>query len=329
MVTSHTRPRRTACSPSSGPFPIASAHSPHLIDESEHPTMTTDHPTTLDALRAELEREHAHAESLETVNRVQAASLTSLARLAEELRCQVADLHDDALSSNPMRVQGLRNVTGRMDGLAETLSRAARGYSGARTTDMIYPTVDDDLRAHQWTPRPDRGLDGVLPPIPITELGARRGYARGWHRGPQWITLWFTGPCALVYADSSDHGRLTDVDAVRAVITSSRPLSADALAEWVAARQKAHTVPFDAPYVRVFAHLRSSWGGGLVVDDRCDEHGAPAPEGRGKRSVWACPNGPDFRLYVWGIGNEPAHVRYWAGPVVDMAHLVQITGHCR
>lgn len=126
---------------------------------------------------------------------------------------------------------------------------AQRGYSGARTTDMIYPTVDDDLRAHGWTPRPDQGLYGVLPPIPITELGDRRGYARGWHRGPQWITLWFTGPCALAYADSSDHGRLTDVDAVRAVITSRRPLSAGALAEWVAARQKAHTVPFDASYV--------------------------------------------------------------------------------
>jgi len=291
--------------------------------------MTTDHSTTLDALRAELDRERARADALETVNRVQAGSLTSLARLADELRCQVADLHDDALSSNPMAVPGLRNVTGRMDGLAETLSRAARGYSGARTTDMIYPTVDDDLRAHGWTPRPDRGLDGVLPPIPITELGDRRGYARGWHRGPQWITLWFTGPSALAYADSSDHGRLTDVDAVRAVITSRRPLSADALAEWAAARQKAHTVPFDASYVRVFAHLRSSWGGGLVVDDRCDEHGAPAPDGPGKRSVWACPSDPDFRLYVWGIGNQPAHVRYWAGPVVDMAHLVQITGNYR
>lgn len=290
--------------------------------------MTTDHSTTLDALRVELDRECARAESLETVNRVQASSLTNLAQLAEELRCQVADVHDDALSSHPMPVQGLRNVTGRMDGLAETLSRAARGYSGARTTDMIYPTVDDDLRAHQWTPRPDRGLDGVLPPIPITELGDRRGYARGWHRGPQWITLWFTGPCALAYADSSDHGRLTDVDAVRAVITSRRPLSADALTDWVAARQKAHTVPFDAPYVRVFEHLRVSWGGPLN-GDRCDERGAPAPDGPGKRSVWACPSDPDFRLYVWGIGNEPAHVRYWAGPVVDMAHLVQITGHCR
>jgi hypothetical protein len=67
--------------------------------------MTTDHPTTLDALRAELDRERARAESLETVNRVQAGSLTSVARLAEELRCQVADLHDDALSSHPMPVQ--------------------------------------------------------------------------------------------------------------------------------------------------------------------------------------------------------------------------------
>lgn len=284
--------------------------------------------TALDALRAELERERTRADSMEALSRAQAASLAGLARLAEELRCQVADLHDDALSSNPMHVRGLRNVTGRMDGLAETLSRAARGYSGARTTDMIYPTVGDDLRAHHWTPRPDRGLDGVLPPIPITELPDRRGYARGWHRGPQWITLWFTSPSTLAYADSSDHGQLTDVDAVRAVITSSQPLSADALAAWVEARQKAHTVPFDASYVRVFEHLRGSWGGPLE-EHRCDERGVPARDGPGRRSAWACPSDPDFRLYVWGIGNEPAHVRYWAGPVVDMAHLVEITGQCR
>ena len=290
--------------------------------------MTTSDPSTRNALRAELDRERARAEAMEALSRVQAESLTDLARLAEEIRCQVADLHDDALSSSPMPVDGLRNVTGRMDGLADTLSRAARGYAGARTTDMLYPDVAEDLCEHQWTPRPDRGLDGVLPPIPITELPDRRGYARGWHRGPQWITLWFTGPCALAYVDSSDHGRLTDVDAVRAVITSRQQLSAGALADWVADRQKAHTMPFDASYVRVFEHLRSSWGG-PIDSQRCDEQGIPKPDGPGKRSVWACPSDPDFRLYVWAIGNEPAHVRYWAGPVVDMAHLVRITGLCR
>jgi hypothetical protein len=168
----------------------------------------------------------------------------------------------------------------------------------------------------------------VLPPIPITELSDCRGYARGWHRGPQWITLWLTGPCALAYADSSDHGRLIDVDAIRAVITSDRPLSTHALADWVAARQKTHTTPFDASYVRVVEHLRISWGGPLD-SDRCDEHGNPNLDGPREHSTWACPSDPDFRLYVWAIGNEPAHVRYWAGPVVDMAHLVQITGHCR
>jgi hypothetical protein len=291
-------------------------------------TMPDGNSTALDALRAELERERARADSFEAINRVQAAGLAELAAFAGELRCQVADLADDALSSKPMPVQGLRNVTGRMNGLAETLSRAARGYAGARTTDMLYPTVDDDLSAHKWTPRPDRGLDGTLPPIPIAEMGEIRGYARGWHRGPQWITLWFTGPTALAYGDSSDHGRLTSVDAMRAVITSASSLSASALAGWVAARQAAHTVPFDAPYVRVFEHLRSGPWSAMDIG-RCDEFGVPTPNGTGNTSVWACPRDTDFRLYVWGINNEPAHVRYWAGPVVDMAHLVEITGHCR
>lgn len=287
--------------------------------------MTDDHSTTVDVLRAEFERERERADSFEAINRVQATSLAALAALAGELRCQVAGLADDALSSKPMPIQGLRNVTGRMNGLTESLSRAARGYAGVRTTDMLYPTVDDDLRAHKWTPRPNRGLDSTLPPILIDDV---RGYARGWHRGPQWITLWFTGPTALAYADSSDHGGLTSVDAVRAVITSARSLSATALADWVAARQEAHAVPFDAPYVRVFEHLRSGpWS--AIDTDRCNEFGVRTPNSAGNTSVWACPSDPDFRLYVWGIGNEPAHVRYWAGPVVDMAHLVQITGQCR
>ncbi|MEV6236764.1 hypothetical protein [Lentzea sp. NPDC051838] len=261
------------------------------------------------------------------MNRLQAASLTSLAGLAGNLRCQVADLHDDTLGSQPTSAMGLRNVTGRMSGLADTLSRAAGGYSGARTTDMVYLAVDEDLREYKWTPRPDRGLDGTLPPIPITELSDRRGYARGWHRGPQWITLWFTSPYSFAYADCSDHGRLTEADAVRAVITSRHPLSADELARWAASQQGSHAVPFDAAYLRATQHVFFRWGGALD-SHRCDEHGHPAPDGHGHRSVWACPSDPDFRLCVWGIGDEPAHVTYWAGPVVDMAHLVQITGHC-
>lgn len=290
--------------------------------------MTNDNSATVDALRAELDQERARADSVEALSRIQAASLAELAALAAELRCQVANLADDALSAKPMPVRGLRNVTGRMVGLAESLSRTAHAYAGARTTDMLYPTVAEDLRAHKWMPRPDQGLDGALPPVPASEMGGFRGYARGWHRGPQWITLWFTGPCALAYADSSDHGRLTSAEAVRAVITSARSLSASALAEWVAIRQKAHAAPFDAPYVRVFEHLRSGPWSAIEIG-RCDEFGVPMPEGRGNTSVWACPSDPDFRLYVWGIGNEPVHVRYWAGPVVDMAHLVRITGQCR
>lgn len=222
-----------------------------------------------------------------------------------------------------MSAKGLRNVTGRMSGLADTLSRAADGYSGARTTDMVDLDVDKDLREHKWTPRPDRGLDGTLPPIPITELRDRRGYARGWHRGPQWITLWFTSPYSFAYADSSDHGRHH-----RCGRRSLRDHLASAVAElakWAAAQQESHTVPFDATYLRATQHVFFRWGGPLD-SYRCDEHGHPAPDEPGHRSVWACPSDPDFRLCAWGTGDEPAHVTYWAGPVADMAHLVQITG---
>lgn len=259
--------------------------------------MAFDDKITLAALRAELVRERTRADSAEALSRVQAKSLAELVRHASELRCQVADLVDDVLSSNPMPIRGLRNVMGRISGLANTLSRAANGYAGARTTDMLYPTVANDLRAHGWVPRPDRGLDGALPPIPVSELGERRGYPRGWHRGPQWITLWFTGPDAFAYADSSDHGRLTSVDAIRAVITSRKPLSADALTEWVAAQQEAHAAPFDAPYVRVFEHLRCSWGPPVEAGP-CNDHGIRRVDGAGMASVWASPDNSDQRLYV-------------------------------
>jgi hypothetical protein len=291
-------------------------------------TVATDRLETVEALRAELARQRARASTYEQLIRTQAASLAELADLAGELRCQVADLADDALSSSPMPVGGLRNVTARMSGLADTLSRTATGYTGARVTDMVYPTVCGDLTAHGWTPRPARGLSGALPPIPVGQLGERRGYARGWHRGPQWITVWFTGPDSLVYVDSSDHGRLVDVDVVRAVITSRRSLSASELTRWVAARQDAHTVPFNATHARVIGHLRATWGAPLETS-RCDSFGAEQEDGPGRKYSWASPINPDLRILVWGVGEEPVHVRYWGGPVVDMEHLVYITGQYR
>jgi hypothetical protein len=209
-----------------------------------------------------------------------------------------------------------------MSNLADTLSRAAHGYTGARATDMLYPGIDGDLAAHQWNPRPDRELDGTLPPIPITELGEKRGYRRGWHRGQQQITLWFTGPDCLAYAQADGHGRLADVDQVRALVTSP-PLSANGQPHG-AARPKAGE-PFSATYVRVVDHLRATWGGPIETHS-CDEHGIRRPDGTGTSAVWGRPSNPDFRVYVWGIGHQPAHVRYWAGPVADMEHLIRITG---
>jgi hypothetical protein len=256
---------------------------------------------------------------------VQATALTAVAKLAEELRCQVADLHDDVLSANPMPVRGLRDVTGWMDGLATSLSRGARGYAGARSSDMVYLELERDLLRGSWEPRPDRGLDGHLPPVPVQELSESRGYARGWHCGPQWITLWLTGPCAFAYAESSDHGRLADADAVRAVITSPRPLSAAELLKWADELRSAPEVPFDASKGRVFTHLQAS-GWSAVGENRCDEHGDAAAAGPGVCWVWECSSDVDLRFRVWCTGADIVGVRYWAGPVVDMAHLVQITG---
>lgn len=70
-----------------------------------------------------------------------------------------------------------------MNRLADTMARAAAGYTGARAKDMAYPRILDDLAAHGWADRPDHELDGTLPPIPSAELGERRGYRRGWVRG--------------------------------------------------------------------------------------------------------------------------------------------------
>src|SRR5690606_11658145 len=160
-------------------------------NESEDPAMNN-HDHSPDIV-AEVDRERARADAAEGLARLRGASLDELADLAGELRCQVADLTDDAHSSNPIPPDRLRNVTARLSRLADTLSRAARGYAGARATDMVYPRIFEDLDEHGWTARPDRDLDGTLPPVPISELGERRGYRRGWRRGFQTITLWFTG----------------------------------------------------------------------------------------------------------------------------------------
>ncbi|WP_433470633.1 hypothetical protein [Saccharomonospora azurea] len=273
-------------------------------------------------LVAEADRERARADAGEGLARLRGASLDELADLAEEVRCQVADLTDDALGSNPIPRDRLRNVTARLSRLADTLSRAARGYAGARATDMVYPRIFEDLDEHGWTARPDRDLDGTLPPVPISELVDRRGYRRGWRRGFQTITLWFTGPYSLAYGTASGHGRLWTTQEVKAVITSAPTPIREANAD----SRMNSAVPFDATYDQVADHMRAAGWGDPVEEYPCDDRGIRRPHGTGTSGVWESPSSYGFRVYAWGVGDEPAHVWYWAGTLANLDALRRLTG---
>jgi hypothetical protein len=185
--------------------------------------MTVAHRTDQIAnARREIDRLRTQLDTLERLADARDASLQEIAKHAEDLRCQTADLTDDAhtqFADKPYPPGGLRYVTERVSRLADTMARAADGYAGARADDMHYPDVLSDLAEHGWKPRPDRALDGTLPPIPITELADRRGYRRGFARGAGRLTLWFTSPQTLAYARSDRLGYVNTVADVRTAIT--------------------------------------------------------------------------------------------------------------
>jgi hypothetical protein len=158
--------------------------------------------------------------SAEEICRLQAAALAELAQLAEDLRCHAADLCDE------VRTMGLNPgyllpVSAVIDDKADELARAARGYRDVQANDMLYPGVLDDLRVHGWGRRPDRELGGMLPPVPVTELRAHRGYRRGWKREGERITLWFTAPGAIAYACASGRGALHSSGEIREALAAS------------------------------------------------------------------------------------------------------------
>ncbi|GAA1027168.1 hypothetical protein GCM10009565_48070 [Amycolatopsis albidoflavus] len=171
---------------------------------------------------AQIEQLRVRAADAEQLAAVRQASLEEIAGFAEDLRIQVADFIDDAntlFRAKPYPPKGLRYVTERMNLLADTMARVTAGYTHARSEDMEYPQIIDDLAAHGWVSRPDRELDGALPPVPLDELGNAHGYRRGFTRGSETLTLWFTGPEYLAYANSSTRCTLRTAADIRAAIS--------------------------------------------------------------------------------------------------------------
>ena len=160
--------------------------------------------------------------STEEIARLHALALAELAAMAEELRCYAADLSDE-VHRGRLNPNYLRPTSATINDLADRLARASEGYREVRASDMLYPAILEDLETHRWEPRPDRDLDGTIPPVPVTELGASLGYRRGWRRGTQTITLWFTAPGAIAYGTASGHGRLGSTKELRAVIAAQPP----------------------------------------------------------------------------------------------------------
>ncbi|WP_116200888.1 hypothetical protein [Amycolatopsis circi] len=171
---------------------------------------------------AEVEQLRARTSEAERLAALRNASLEEITVYAEKLRIYVADFTDDSytqFSAKSYPPEGLRYVTERVNRLAELLARAAAGYAHAHSKDMDCPRIADDLAAHGWISRPDRTLDGTLPPLPLDKLRDARGYRRGFARGAETLTLWFTCPDSLAYAKSSARGALRTAAEVRAVIS--------------------------------------------------------------------------------------------------------------
>lgn len=113
---------------------------------------------------AQTEQLRLRLEDAERLASLRDASLNELSDYAGKLRCQIADLADDLhaeFPNKPYPPEGLRYVTDRVNRLADTLARAAAGYVGARSEDMDYPQILDDLAAHGWISLPDHKLTGA------------------------------------------------------------------------------------------------------------------------------------------------------------------------
>ncbi|WP_216209763.1 hypothetical protein [Amycolatopsis aidingensis] len=91
------------------------------------------------------------------------------------------------------------------------------------------------------------------------------------------------------------------------------------------ARPATSAIAFDATFEQVAKHMRTvGWGSPAEVY-RCDARGKHRANGSRTCAVWRRPSRPAAQLSIWGRQGEPAQVRYWAGPVVDMAALSRIT----
>lgn len=185
-------------------------------------------PDPLAAALAEIENLRTRAETAETLNQTRAVAMRELAAMAEEVRCQAADLCDTSHGSNSFPPKGLQYVTERLGRIAHRLAVTAHGHLDPAVEDWDVPDVLADLERHGWTE-----LD--WPPtteIPPSDHRRDRimGHRRHFTRGAQELILWFTGPtrisCGLICSRTLD-----GPDDLRAVIASPAITAEDMTAE--------------------------------------------------------------------------------------------------
>lgn len=256
----------------------------------------------------------------ELVDDQAAAARHELDRQASQLRCLVADLLDQQISSLPLpNDQVVKRLT-QINRLTTAHTRALDGYAERRPEDEYAPIVWDDLEEHGWTELDPRATDGkIVTPPGGTLLDRTRGWRRDFGRPHQVVSIFFTAPHTIAYSWTGS--AWTNADRLRQVLAAP---AIDLAAEFRQARAEQaalDAVPFPLTVDQV-AERGVAAGWLLTGDASCTDIGVtiwpglPVPEGlhRPGRSIVLQSPTTDIRVYAWGLPGEPAQgVRNWHG----------------
>lgn len=274
-----------------------------------------------------------------------AAALVLLDRLSDafrdlqtqshNLRCELADLLDNEISSTPYTHEVRVRLLERLECRASTLNRSVIGYGQSIPEDQPCPEVFDLLAANGWKEQDPCKTDGHVYTPPNGRLTDRtRGHRRVFARGHQQLMVWFTAPHVVAYAWLGTRW-LTDVAELVREITTEPVNLGRLIAKAEAARRAELKKPFGLTVAEIVERAQACrWE--LVRDDPCTVRGivgmpfigmVPKDERPGRSVTLRAPD-RDIEVTAWGLPGQPAGgVRYWLGPVRGVEELNRILGY--
>ncbi|MEU7480487.1 hypothetical protein AB0A63_31230 [Lentzea sp. NPDC042327] len=258
-----------------------------------------------------------------------------LERQAHEVRCRVADLLDNQVSSRPLGTKVVADLLARIEYLASVLGRSITGYGQALPQDQPWPEIFHELDVNGWREQDPRETDGHVTIAPSSKIGDRpRGRRRVFKRCDQQIMVFFTAPDVVAHAWTGTSW-ITDIEELSKLI-SSEPVD---LGRLVAQYERERIAELKRPFALTVEEIidravACRWE--LVRDYPCTESGIVGmpeinrvPKGdRPGRSVTLKAHDRDISVTAWGLPGQPASgVRYWAGRVRNVEQLNRILGY--